>query len=266
MIGTMETLREHEALVVRQCHHHGLTVTLVECGADGVRQPLLHVGTQDQAVHDDEQVRCCGQINAAGSRLLDSRLIQLDQPVARQHAQEAERAQILEQRTVGDALAARQRERNQQAAVRRQRQHRVGGRLHGVGDDAAVAVRAVRAARARPEQAHEVVDLGCGAHRRSAGARRVLLLDGHGRAQPVDHVDGRLLHAVEELLRVRRQRLDVATLALRIEGVEGERGLARPARAGDDHECTPGQVDIDPLQIMLPRVADDDTVLQAPAR
>jgi hypothetical protein len=47
----------------------------------------------------------------------------------------------------------------------------------------------VRASGTRPQQAHEVVRLRRGADGGAAGLRRVLLLDGDRRAQPVDHVD-----------------------------------------------------------------------------
>ena len=48
---------------------------------------------------------------------------------------------------------------------------------------------------------------------------------------PVDAVHLRLVHAIEELPRVGGERLDVAALAFGVDGVEGERGLARAADA-----------------------------------
>ena len=58
-----------------------------------------------------------------------------------------------------------------------------------------------------------------------------LLLDGDGGRQAVDLVDVRLLHHLEELARIGREALDIAALALGIDGVEGERGLARAGQA-----------------------------------
>src|SRR5690606_39892042 len=74
------------------------------------------------------------------------------------------------------------------------------------------------------------------------------------------------LHALEELLCVRRERLDVAALPLGVDGVEGERRLAGAARAGEHDQRAARQIEVDPLQIVLPRVADDDAVFHTRRR
>ena len=71
-------------------------------------------------------------------------------------------------------------------------------------------------------------------------------------------VDVRLLHHVEELARVSRERLDIAALALGIDGVEGEARFAGARKPGDHHELFPGQVEGDVLEVVLPRAADRD--------
>ncbi len=76
--------------------------------------------------------------------------------------------------------------------------------------------------------------------------------------RPVDMVDVRLLHHVEELPRIGRQRLDIAPLALGIDGVEGERGLAGAREPGDHHELLARQIERDILEIVLARAADGD--------
>ena len=80
---------------------------------------------------------------------------------------------------------------------------------------------------AREEQLEVVVQLRHRADGGARGAHRVGLVDGDGRRDAVDAVDLRLVHAVEELARVGREGLDVAALALGVERVEGQRGLAR---------------------------------------
>ena len=55
-------------------------------------------------------------------------------------------------------------------------------------------------------------------------------------ADAVDAIDVGLLHPLEELPRVGRQRLDVAPLPFGVDRVEGERRLARSADAGDDDQ------------------------------
>jgi hypothetical protein len=72
-----------------------------------------------------------------------------------------------------------------------------------------------------------VDDLGDRAHGRARPALDRLLVDGDGRREALDVVDGRLLHAPEELPGVGREGLEEAPLALAEERVEGQRALAR---------------------------------------
>jgi hypothetical protein len=53
-----------------------------------------------------------------------------------------------------------------------------------------------------------------------------LLLQRDGRRQPVDLVDVRHTHLMEEPARVRRDRLEIAALRLGVQRAEGQRRLA----------------------------------------
>ncbi len=64
-------------------------------------------------------------------------------------------------------------------------------------------------------------------------------------------LDVRLLHHLEELTRVGAKALDVAALALRVDGVEGQAGFARAAEAGDDRQALARDIHIDGFQIVL---------------
>ena len=114
--------------------------------------------------------------------------------------------------------------------------------LGGLADDFAAAAAAERAADARVQQPQVVVDLGRRADGRARIADAVLLADGDRRADAFDRVDVRLLHPLEELPRVGRQRLDVAALPFGVDRVEGERRLARAADAGHHDERAGGSV------------------------
>src|SRR5439155_13650917 len=70
-------------------------------------------------------------------------------------------------------------------------------------------------------------------------------------------------HQLEELPGIRRQALDIAPLPLGVDRVKGERRLARPREPGDHHQAVARQVDIDVLEVMLPRAADPDLLLHA---
>jgi hypothetical protein len=150
---------------------------------------------------------------------------------------------------------------NGNAIWMRQLQHRIDRRAHRVRVHAPVALRAVCVADARPEQPEIVVDLRGGPDRRAARLGRVLLLDRDRGRDPLDRVDERLLHALEELLGVGGERLDVAALTLGVERVERERALPRPGRAGEHGQATPRNVEVDALQVVLAGSADADGVI-----
>ena len=124
-----------------------------------------------------------------------------------------------------------------------------------------VAVRAVRDADPREQQAEVVVDLGDRADGRARVAAGALLVDRDRRRQAVDLVDVRLLHLAEELAGVRAQALDVAPLALGVDRVEREAGLAAAGQAGDDDEPVAREGDRDVLQVVFARAAHDELVL-----
>ena len=118
--------------------------------------------------------------------------------------------------------------------------------------------RQIRAADARVEQPQVVVNLGRRPDRRARIADAVLLADGDRRADALDRVDVGLLHPLEELPRVGGQRFDVAALPFGVDRVERQRRLARPADARHDHQRTRRQRQVDVLEIVGPRAADDD--------
>jgi hypothetical protein len=139
-----------------------------------------------------------------------------------------------------------------------QGQHVIDHLRHAVGFQRQVVVGAVRRAGAGVEQAQVVVDLGDGA---DGGARVVaggLLLDRNRRRKALDQVHVGLFHQLQELAGVGRERFDVAPLALGVECVEGQRGLAGAGQAGDHRQTVPRQVEVDVLQVMRSRAANLD--------
>jgi hypothetical protein len=126
--------------------------------------------------------------------------------------------------------------------------------------DLAAAVVAGQPAHPRPQHAQVIVDLRDRAH----GGARVrggsLLLDRDRGGEAADGVVERLVHLAEELAGVGVQALDVAALALRVEGVEGEARLARARDARDHHELLLRDLDGDVLEVVLARAGDDDSI------
>ena len=152
----------------------------------------------------------------------------------------------------------RQLEADQQPRARRQLAEPLGHDFGRLADHLLAALAAERPADAREQQPHVVVDLGRRADRRARIADAVLLADGDGRADALDAIDVGLLHPLEELPGVGRQRLDVAPLPFGVDRVEGERRLSRSADAGDDDQLAGGQRDVDVLEVVRARAAHDE--------
>ena len=76
------------------------------------------------------------------------------------------------------------------------------------------------------EQSEMIVDFGDRTDRGATGSRTGSLLDGDGGRESLDPVDIRFLHQIQVLPGVRREGLDVSSLALGVDGVEDERGFA----------------------------------------
>ena len=143
----------------------------------------------------------------------------------------------------------------------REGEHLVDDLADGLALDLAAAVRAVRVADAGEQEPQVVVDLGDGPDggpRVPAGA---LLVDRDRWRQAVDLVDVGLLHLAQELARVGAQALDVPALALGVDGVEGEAGLAAPRQAGDHDQAITGEGDVDVLEVVLAGAEHHDPIL-----
>ena len=103
----------------------------------------------------------------------------------------------------------------------------------------------------RPEHFHVITNLGHGAYGRARGLNGVSLFNRDGRGDAFDTIDLGLVHAVQELPRVRGEGFDVPALSFGKEGVESKRALARTAQAGDDNELVQWQVQIKVFQIIV---------------
>ena len=141
-----------------------------------------------------------------------------------------------------------------------QREDLLDDRVDRLPGDRPAADRAVRPPDARVEEPQVVVDLRDRADGRARVSRRRLLVDRDRRREPVDRVDVRLLHHLQELTRVGRQRLDVASLSLGVDRVEGKARLPRAGEPGDADERVPREPDSDVLEVVLPGAVDYELV------
>ena len=214
-------------------------------------EPLAEVGLHHEAIDDD--------VDLVLELLVEDDLV-LEQPLLAVHldAREAVAAELLEHVPELTLAIAHDRRVDGEPRPLGQREHLLHDLVEALPCDRTPADGAVRAADARVEQAEVVVHLGHGADGRPWVARGRLLVDRDGRREPVDRVDVRLLHHLQELARVRGERLDVAALAFRVDRVERERRLARAREPGDADEAVPRQPDGDVLEVVLAGAVDHE--------
>ena len=222
---------------------------------DGLREPLAHGGPADQAVdhHLDGVGLVAGQVDLGAVGQLERDPVDPDPG-------EALLGQVVEEGAVLPLAAPDHGRHDLEAGALGQLEHAVDDLLRGLAGHGPAADRAVRMADAGIQQPEIVVDLGDGPHGRARVAGGRLLVDGDGRRQALDEVDVRLVHLAQELAGVGGEGLDVAALALGVDGVEGQRGLARPGQAREDDQAVPGQVEGDITQVVLTSAANDETV------
>src|SRR5450432_3074311 len=141
-----------------------------------------------------------------------------------------------------------------------QREDLIHHLLDRLGRDGQPALVAVHLADARPEEPQVVVDLGDCPYGRARVARAGLLLDRDGGRQPLDRVEVGLVHLIQKLPRVGRERFDVTTLPFGVDRVEGQRRLSGTRQTRDHHQLVARDLDVDVLEVVLARALDDDLV------
>jgi hypothetical protein len=217
--GQAKLRREQLFLFRVHLQRDGAAFGLLQRGFDRFREALAHVLAHLQAVdHDIDGV-------------LDV-LVQLRQRVdvhhlaVEPHAHEAARAQFGNQFDLLALALAHHRRKDGHPGLFRQGEHGIDHLRHALRGQRLAMLRAVRRADAGEHQAQVVVDFGDRAHGRARVVAGRLLFDRDRRRQALDQVHVRLFHQLQELAGVGRERLDVAALALGVERVEGQRGLA----------------------------------------
>ncbi len=222
-----------------------------ERGLEALGEALLEALAHDEAVDDDVDVVLQAAIEGRG-------LLDLVEGPIDADAGEAGLAPLGELLAIFPLAAADHGSQQEEPGAFAERHHPVGHLADGLRRDGKAGRRRMGDADPRPEQAHIVVDLGDGCNRRARVAVRCLLLDRDRRRQALDVVDIGLLHELEKLPGVGRERFDVAALALGVDGVEGEGGFPRAGQAREHDEPVARQIDVEALQIVLAGAADAD--------
>ncbi len=229
--------------------HHSLGGT--ERGLHRVGEPRAVFLPHRQPVHDDPDVVVLVAVQAGD-------LAEVVDPAVDKRPREAVAACPVEEIAELALAAPHQRRHHLDARALLHFQHTADDMGGGLPPDGQVAFRAVGRTHAGVKQSQVVINLGYGTDGGTRVARHRLLLDRDGRREPLDGVHVGLLHQPQELPRIRRQRLDVAALALGVDGVEGQRRLPRPRQPRHDHEALPRDIQRDVPQVVLPGPADDE--------
>ena len=119
---------------------------------------------------------------------------------------------------------------------------------------------AVRNADARVKQTEVIVNFGHGANGGTRVFRRCFLVDGNGGRQPVDVVHIGLVDLAEELAGIGGERLHVAPLALRVNGVKRKRRFSGAGKSRKNNQLIPRQLNVDILEVVLPRALDENSL------
>ncbi len=154
-----------------------------------------------------------------------------------------------------------QRKENVKARIRRPLQDGVGDLVHAVSSDGLSALSAVGDADPGEQQPKVIVDFRGRSHRRARGPGRIALTDGDCRRDAEHFIDFRSFDAFEELPRIGRQRFDISPLPFRVDRVEGQRGFARAADAGNDGQRVVGDLEVDVLEVVDPNSPNNDALL-----
>ena len=235
------------------CFGADLPVALAQGELDGLGDPALVAGAGDDAVDDDGDVVLELLVELRGGLERVDLAVDLD-------ADEAAAAQLLEEVLVFALAVGDDGGEQDQAGVFGLVEQLLDDLLRRGGADRLAALGAVLDADAGVEDAQVVVDLGDGADGGARVVRGALLLDGDGGREAAQVLDLGALELAEELAGVGGEALDVAALALGVEGVEGEAGLAGAADPGEDDELALGDLQLVDAEVVLVGAADLDEV------
>ena len=110
--------------------------------------------------------------------------------------------------------------------------HRIPHMGRGFGKNRFAAAPAVEFSQPGEEQFQVIREFRHGAHGRARGPYRILSVDGNGGGDVLNPIHQGTVHTLHELSGIGGKCLDIAALALGVQGIEGEGRFARTAHAG----------------------------------
>ena len=256
-------------------HLHGKrrAVTLVKRRLDGFGEAAAHAWLDLQPIHDHRKRRFFAEglrvhVLKRDHHVVDHHAAETTFPQTSQRGRERVFRSRLHHRrqiglnfpvtvcvgTHGAEVTGKQRQvkPHQQAGAFGQVQQGAGDHVRALTLHLAATLPADGAPRTRPEQPQVVVDFCRGPHRGPGVPDGVFLPDGDRGGDALDGVHVRLFHPLQKLAGIGRERLHVPALAFGVDGVKGQRGLARTGDPGKHHQLAVRQGQIDPFQVVGP--------------
>ena len=227
---------------------------------DRFAQTRTVIGIEAQTILDHLQNDALFRLGGFLAALLRIRCDRYSRHVPREHARVALLFQQREHFRLGEVVRHGHRKGHEQTriAIVQPMAHGIAHGLRRIALHELTALTAMQMRRTRKQQLQMIVQLRHRAHGRAGSPHGIGLIDGDGRRNPFDPIDLRLVHAIQKLSRIRRERFDVASLTFRIERVEDERGFSRARHTGHDDQLVRGQLHVEILEIVLARAVDDD--------
>jgi len=226
-------------------------------GLEGLGQPLAQFLAHPQPVHDHFDRVVAPQIEFR-------RIVHFAHGAVDSGANESARHQVGKQLAVFSLAVAHHRRHQVDGRALREPEHFIDHFADRLRGQFALVYRTARHAGAREQQAHVVVDLGDRRHGRARVVGGRALLDGDGRRKSFDVVHVGLAHDAQELPGVGRQGFHVAPLALGVNRVECQRGLAGTGQSRNDDQSIARQRQVDPLEVVRARRTDADVTHGSP--
>jgi hypothetical protein len=255
LVPTDEALTHDGGFGAVQCIDEKSAIAELESELDGIGDSTLATFTYDDSVHDDVEVVRAGAVDGQLIAELDRFAVQASTDVALA-------AKTLELVPELALLAADNGGKQSDSGPLAAGQDCVDDLLNREGSKDLPRDRAVRCPHASVEQTQVVRDFRDCPHRGSRTFSEGPLLDRDGWTEAFDALDAGLGQLVQELPGVGRERLDVATLTLGVDGIEGERRLPGAARPGDHDQLVARQLAGDVLEVVLARAANDEPIHQ----
>ena len=261
--GPRQVLGERDGLgllvgvgVLGHDHQFGHTLSQAQRGLHRLGKPPLDALSHHQPVnhHRDAVHLVAGQVQVVDA------VVQLDQITVHDGPGEPVGGQFGQHRVVGALATPHHRGQHLEPNPLVHLHHPIHDLLGGLAHQPFAGLGIMGDADAGEQQPQVVVHLGDGPHRGARIAGGAFLVDGDGGRQAVDEVHIGLVHLAQELPGIGRQRLHVAALPLGVDGVEGQRRLARTGDAGEYDELVAGYRQMDVAQVVLTRTMDDDLV------